>query len=109
MEEKEGLCEGTLVECSGGGEGASGVGALAVWVKYADGEVDELEREVRASAARSSHSARPRLDARASQTDAAWLQVALLSPFLRELVLLDGVGSHDEPLQLPKQVHALES
>jgi hypothetical protein len=52
MDEKEGLCEGTLVECSGGGEGASGVGALAVWVKYADGEVDELEREVRASAAR---------------------------------------------------------
>jgi hypothetical protein len=31
------------------------------------------------------------------------LQVALLSPILRDLVVLDGVGTHDAPLLLPKQ------
>ena len=32
-----------------GGEGAAGAGAAPVWVKYADGAVDEVEREVRAT------------------------------------------------------------
>ncbi len=36
-------------------------------------------------------------------------QVALLSPFMRELVLLDGVGStHDAPLLLPKQASSVQ-
>ena len=32
-----------------GGEGAAGAGTAPVWVKYADGAVDEVEREVRAT------------------------------------------------------------
>ena len=32
-----------------GGEGAAGAGAAPVWVKYSDGAVDEVEREVRAT------------------------------------------------------------
>ena len=37
-------------------------------------------------------------------------QVALISPFLRELVLFDGAGTtHEAPLQLPNQVGALQA
>jgi hypothetical protein len=115
MEQRE---EATLALCDtpgndSGGEGAaSGAGAPAVWVKYADGDMDEVEREVRATrgAPRSRGATRAHAISLVCTRDAFTVaprsdgpQVALLSPIMRDLVVLDGVGTHDAPLLLPKQ------
>ena len=85
-----------------GGEGAAGAGAAPVWVKYADGAVDEVEREVCAKNCACGCVAHA-----VAHALCAPCQVALISPFLRELVLFDGAGTtHEAPLQLPKQVVA---
>lgn len=92
------------------GEGAAGSGAPPVWVKYADGDVEEVEREVRtACGAAGLLQSALRRQRQLLQSSLAWppVQIALISPIMRDLVLFDGAGSsHDAPVLLPKQVCA---
>ena len=46
MEERDETAQNSQLTLYDGGEGSAG--APAVWVKFAEGDVDELEREVRA-------------------------------------------------------------
>lgn len=88
------------------GEGAAGAGAPPVWVKYADGVVDEVEREVREPEAAAGAPCAASLTSHCAAPCAG--QVALISPTLRDLVLFDGAGgTHEAPLLLPKQVGRL--